>query len=100
MLLVPHTPRWLMPVGRRDAARAVLSRSQPDDASSAIGLGPVFWLMISEILPLSMRGKAMAVCTAVNWIAFFASKVPETRDRSLEEIERDIGGDRLARQVS
>ena len=30
-------------------------------------LGPVFWLMISEIFPLQMRGPAMAVCTVVNW---------------------------------
>jgi sugar porter (SP) family MFS transporter len=101
-------------------------------ASFAIGLGPVFWLMISEIFPLSLRSKAMAVCTAANWIAnflvsyfflqligavgkpatfwiygglgvlalaFFALRVPETKDRSLEEIERDIGGERLARQA-
>src|SRR5262249_2755513 len=33
----------------------------------AIGLGPVFWLMISEIFPLHMRGPAMAVCTMANW---------------------------------
>ena len=33
----------------------------------AIGLGPVFWLMISEIFPLQMRGPAMAVCTMFNW---------------------------------
>ena len=26
----------------------------------AVGLGPVFWLMISEIFPLQMRGPAMA----------------------------------------
>jgi sugar porter (SP) family MFS transporter len=98
-------------------------------ASFAIGLGPVFWLMISEIFPLSMRSRAMAVSTAANWIAnflvsyfflqligaagrpatfwiyaglgvlavgFFALRVPETRNRSLEEIERDIGGEYTA----
>src|SRR6185312_2020120 len=31
-------------------------------AGFAVGLGPVFWLMISEIFPLQMRGPAMAVC--------------------------------------
>lgn len=92
----------------------------------AIGLGPVFWLMISEIFPLRLRGPAMAVCTLFNWgfnfaitytflslvgaigkpgtfwlyagfsvaaLAFFATRVPETKDRSLEEIERELGAD-------
>jgi sugar porter (SP) family MFS transporter len=40
-------------------------------ASFAIGLGPVFWLMISEIFPLKARSQAMAVCTIVNWGANF-----------------------------
>jgi MFS family permease len=102
-------------------------------ASFAIGLGPVFWLMISEIFPLSLRSKAMSVCTAANWVAnflvsyfflqligaagrpatfwiyaglgvlavaFFAARVPETKDRSLEQIEREIGGESLARRVA
>jgi sugar porter (SP) family MFS transporter len=92
----------------------------------AIGLGPVFWLMISEIFPLQMRGPAMAVCTMFNWglnfaisytfltltdvitkqgtfwlyaffgvcaLVFFVTLVPETKDRSLEEIQADLGGD-------
>lgn len=40
-------------------------------ASFAIGLGPVFWLMISEIFPAGLRSKAMSVCTIVNWGANF-----------------------------
>ena len=92
----------------------------------AIGLGPVFWLMISEIFPLQMRGPAMAVCTMFNWgfnfliaytfltltdvltksgafwlyaffgvcaVVFFATLVPETKDRSLEQIQSDFGAD-------
>ena len=93
-------------------------------ASFAVGLGPVFWLMIAEIFPLKIRGAAMSVCTVANWgfnflvsftflqlistvgkggtfflyaglgvlaIAFFAWKVPETRGRSLEQIESEFG---------
>jgi len=33
----------------------------------AIGLGPVFWLLISEIYPLSVRGSAMGLVTVANW---------------------------------
>jgi len=33
----------------------------------AIGLGPVFWLLISEIYPLKIRGLAMSVATVANW---------------------------------
>lgn len=33
----------------------------------AISLGPVFWLMISEIYPLKIRGRAMAIATVMNW---------------------------------
>lgn len=33
----------------------------------AVGLGPVFWLLISEIYPLRIRGRAMSVATAANW---------------------------------
>jgi sugar porter (SP) family MFS transporter len=35
----------------------------------AVGLGPVFWLVLSEIYPLSIRGRAMSVGTLVNWAA-------------------------------
>jgi len=92
----------------------------------AVGLGPVFWLMISEIFPLQMRGPAMAVCTMFNWgfnflisytflsltgaitkqgtfwlyagfgvcaVVFFLTVVPETKDRSLEQIQADLGAD-------
>ena len=88
--------------------------------SFAVGLGPVFWLMLSEIYPLRIRGRAMSVGTVANWsanlivalsfltltqvlgtaptfwlygvvsvgawvFAFFL--VPETKGRSLEDIE-------------
>jgi sugar porter (SP) family MFS transporter len=95
-------------------------------AAFAVGLGPVFWLMIAEIFPLKIRSAAMSVCTVANWsfnflvsftflqlisvagkggtffvyaalgvlaVIFFAWKVPETRGRSLEEIETEFGAE-------
>lgn len=40
-------------------------------ASFAIGLGPIFWLLIAEIYPLRIRGKAMSVATVANWASNF-----------------------------
>jgi sugar porter (SP) family MFS transporter len=92
--------------------------------SFAVGLGPVFWLLISEIYPVKIRGQAMSVATMANWganfvvavsfltllsaignagtfflfaglsivaVAYFQRKVPETRNRSLQDIERGLG---------
>ena len=91
----------------------------------AIGLGPVFWLLIAEIFPLGVRGRGMSVSAVANWgsnlvvsqvfltllhvigaaatfglfavltavnIAFTAALVPETKGRSLEQIEADLAG--------
>jgi sugar porter (SP) family MFS transporter len=89
--------------------------------SFGIGLGPVVWLLISEIYPTKIRGKAMSIATlsvwGANWLVaetflslinaagpagtfwifagicvlgflFCLYFVPETKARSLEDIER------------
>lgn len=34
----------------------------------AVSLGPVAWLIISEIYPLGIRGRAMGIATLANWV--------------------------------
>jgi sugar porter (SP) family MFS transporter len=38
-------------------------------AAFAVGIGPVFWLLIAEIYPLKMRAVAMSAATVANWAA-------------------------------
>jgi sugar porter (SP) family MFS transporter len=40
--------------------------------SFAIGLGPIFWLLIAEIFPPEARAAGAGVATAVNWFSGFA----------------------------
>jgi sugar porter (SP) family MFS transporter len=37
----------------------------------AFSLGPIVWLLISEIYPLRIRGRGMAIATLANWAANF-----------------------------
>ncbi len=38
-------------------------------ASFAIGVGPVVWVLLSEIYPTNIRGRAMSIATLALWIA-------------------------------
>jgi sugar porter (SP) family MFS transporter len=87
--------------------------------SYAIGIGPCSWLVISEIFPTKVRGRASAICTFTNWLTDYVillvfpvmqewsqvgtfvlfagltltfmtvllSLLPETKGKTLEEIE-------------
>ncbi len=92
-------------------------------ASFAYSLGPIGWLLNSEIYPLHIRGRAMGVATCANWASNFIITatflnlvnrlgeagtfwlygaigllgvlviwrfVPETKAKSLEEIEEQL----------
>jgi predicted MFS family arabinose efflux permease len=38
----------------------------------AFSLGPIVWLLISEIFPLRVRGMGMSLSTLANWVGNFA----------------------------
>jgi SP family xylose:H+ symportor-like MFS transporter len=40
-------------------------------AGFAVSWGPVVWVLLSEIFPNQIRGKAMAVAVTMQWIANF-----------------------------
>ena len=91
----------------------------------AMSLGPVTWVLLSEIFPNRVRGVAMATCTFALWagcctltfsfpslnatlgssgtfwiysaiclcgFAFFMRRCPETKGKSLEQLERELLG--------
>jgi MFS family permease len=38
----------------------------------AMGMGPVFWILVGEIFPLAVRAAGASVATAANWFAYLA----------------------------
>ncbi|KAI1890413.1 hypothetical protein AGOR_G00153460 [Albula goreensis] len=94
----------------------------------SIGFGPMTWLVLSEIFPAGLRGRAFAFTNCFNWAAnvlvtftflnlidalglawtfllygingvaavvFIYFMLPETKGKSLEEIDRDLSSKRL-----
>ncbi|KAM9296544.1 LOW QUALITY PROTEIN: solute carrier family 2, facilitated glucose transporter member 10 [Gastrophryne carolinensis] len=89
----------------------------------SIGFGPMTWLVLSEIYPAEIRGRAFAFCNSLNWatnllvtltfldviesiglswtfllyglmgvaaIIFIYFFIPETKGRSLQEIDKEF----------
>ena len=101
-------------------------------ASFAVAMGPVVWVLISEIFPTHIRGRAMSIATVCLWVSCFAVSqlfpvmletlggsaffiyaimcvvsfvfvavfVPETKGKTLEEIERRWMGSESEKQLS
>jgi sugar porter (SP) family MFS transporter len=114
---------WAFHSGRPSAALSWLAviSMMVYVASFAISLGPIFWLLISEIYPLKVRSSAEGLAATFNWVSnlvvtltflsllqkigaprtfwlyaafaiaawiFSYRLVPETKGRTLEQIEK------------
>jgi MFS family permease len=101
-------------------------------ACFAMSLGPIMWLVISEVFPLEIRGLGISLAISASWafnmlvaltlltsieafgvsgafsiyaifcvlgVLFVYFFVPETKDCSLEEIERNLRNGKPVREL-
>lgn len=118
---------WMFDAGSHD--KGLLAAIVVFIAAFAMALGPIPWILCSEIFPARIRGRAMSVATFTIWAScyvvvqtspllndsphvgpaltfsmyavcsglaflFVATMVPETKGRSLEEIEMSLSVDK------
>ncbi|KAK8576336.1 hypothetical protein V6N13_090809 [Hibiscus sabdariffa] len=90
----------------------VLTGAMIGSSTYTIGLGVIPWIIMSEIFPINVKAQAGSLVTLVNWftawlvtysfnfmmewssagltVVFAAMLVPETKGRTLEEIQASI----------
>ncbi|XP_054640044.1 solute carrier family 2, facilitated glucose transporter member 10 [Dunckerocampus dactyliophorus] len=119
-------------VGQKVANWIILTCMMAAVAAYSIGFGPMTWLLLSEIFPAPVRGRAFALTSCFNWSAhllvaftfldvfnavglggtflmygatsvvaavFFYFLLPETKGKTLDEIDKELRMNRFHHHV-